>query len=364
MAGKNRRQIQYTVPLVHVVLMDFGGDGHFRDALPKIQLLSIVPDAYLPLVGAGAERERREGVGEEVDAGFERELLGGAGPHQLALGIEERDAVLATGDGLGQLDDEIDGDGPERGEKMWLIGRRTSDFPLKETALRGEGAVPRWDVAVAAGHGGFIGGGDFVGGAVLADRAIVDPDDAVAKSPDLIELMGDEDDGAAGAGDVTHLSEAFLLEIDIANGEDFIDEENFRLEMGGDGKGQADVHAGGVVLDGSVDEFFELGEGHDFVEFAGDFALAHAQDGAGEESVFAAGEFGVEAGADFEEAADAAADFGVASGGAGDLGEDFEQGGLAGAVAADEAEDFAFANVEGDVFEGPEGFLGGAAERF
>src|SRR5258708_10262862 len=133
--------------------------------------------------------------------------------------------------------------------------------------------------------------------------------------------------------------------------------------MGGDGEGEADVHAGGVVLDGGVNEFFEFGEGHDFIEFADDFRFAHAEDGAGEKRVLPAGELGMKAGADFEERADAAVDFGPAGGGAGDAGKDFEKSGFAGAVAADEAEDFAFADFEGDVFEGPKGFVLRAAEH-
>src|SRR5260370_958763 len=172
-------------------------------------------------------------------------------------------------------------------------------------------------VGVSGGHGRFVGGDDFMGGAVLANGGGVNPDDAMAEAADLIELMGDEDDGAAGAGDVTHFAHALLLKTDVADGEDFIDEENFRLEMGGDGEGQAHVHAGGVVLDGGVDEFFELGEGHDFIEFADDLRLAHAEDGAGEKGILASGQLGMKAGADFEEGADAAVDFGPAGGGAG-----------------------------------------------
>ena len=93
--------------------MDFRGDGHFRGAIPMVQHLAIVPETRLPLVGARAKRERGERVREDVDAGIEGELLGGAGPYQQALRIEERDAVLAVGDGLSQLDSEIDGDGAE-----------------------------------------------------------------------------------------------------------------------------------------------------------------------------------------------------------------------------------------------------------
>src|SRR5581483_6856093 len=97
-------------------------------------------------------------------------------------------------------------------------------------------------------------------------------------------------------------------------------------------------------------------------ELGGDFAASHAEDGAGEKGVFAAGEFRMEACADFEEGADAAADFGETGGGAGDAGEDFEEGGFAGAVASDEAEDFAFADLERDVAESPEKLVLGAAK--
>ena len=66
---------------------------------------------------------------------------------------------------------------------------------------------------------------------------------------------------------------AFTLKFDVADGEDLVDEEDFGFEMGGDGEGQADVHAGGVVLDGSVNEFFGFSEGHDFVELTAISAL-------------------------------------------------------------------------------------------
>ena len=164
-------------------------------------------------------------------------------------------------------------------------------------------------------------------------------------------------------GDFAHFAEAFLLEGGVADGEDFVDEEDFGFEVGGDGEGQADVHAGGVALDGRVDEFLDFGEGDDLVELAGDFALAHAEDGAVEEDVFAAGELGMEAGADFEQAADAAVNVGVADGGLGDARKNLEQRGFAGAVAADEAEDFAFLHFEGNVLERPERFVRPAAQQ-
>src|SRR5205823_14048434 len=135
--------------------------------------------------------------------------------------------------------------------------------------------------------------------------------------------MAHENNGASALGHVAHLAETFFLEVDVADGQNLIDEKNFRLEMGGDGEGQADVHAGGVVLNGGVNEFFELGEGHNLIEFADDFALAHAKDGAGEERVFAPGQLRMEARADFEERADTAINLSPAGRGAGNGGEDF-----------------------------------------
>src|SRR2546421_2720005 len=174
--------------------------------------------------------------------------------------------------------------------------------------------------------------------------------------------MADEDDGAASAGHVAHFAKAFLLKIDVSDSQDFIHEKNFRLEIRSNGKREAHVHSGRVVLCGRVNKFLKLGEGNDLVELAGDLLLAHAQDGAGEEGVFAASELGMEASADFEEGTDAAVNFRPASRGTSDAGENLEEGGFARAVAADDTEDFAFAHFEPHVFQGPEGLVFGAAE--
>ena len=126
-------------------------------------------------------------------------------------------------------------------------------------------------------------------------------------------------------------------------------------------EGQAHLHAAAVVLQGSIEEAFHFGEGYDLVELPADFCGAHAEDGAAHEHIFASGELGVETGADFEKAADAAVKLGVSFGGAGDAGEDFQQRALAGAVAADQADHFAFFYVEADVFQRPD--VGRAAVR-
>ena len=62
----------------------------------------------------------------------------------------------------------------------------------------------------------------------------------------------------------------------------------------------------------------------------------------------------MEAGADLQQRADAAVELGAAGGRLRDPREDLQQGALAGAVAADDADDLAALDLEGDVLEGPE----------
>src|SRR6266853_5909287 len=108
--------------------------------------------------------------------------------------------------------------------------------------------------------------------AVHTNLARVNPNPAAGEAANLIELMRDEDDCASCAGDIAHLAEAFFLEIYVTDGQDFIDEENLRLEVSSDSESQADVHASGVVLNGGVNKLFEFGKRYDFIELAFDFA--------------------------------------------------------------------------------------------
>jgi hypothetical protein len=107
----------------------------------------------------------------------------------------------------------------------------------------------------------------------------------------------------------------------------------------------------------------EFSKSDNFVEFAGDFPLAHAENGAAEIGVLASGELGMKASADFEKAADAAANFRPAGSGTSDAGKDFEESGFSGTVAADQSKDFTLGNFEGNVFEGPETFFAIGAEK-
>src|SRR5262249_31354579 len=101
-------------------------------------------------------------------------------------------------------------------------------------------------------------------------------------------------------------------------------------------------------------ELLELGEGDDLVEFAVDLGLPHAEDDAVEIDVLAAGELGVESGADLQERGEPAAEPGGTRGRFDDPAEDLQEGGLAGPLAADDSDDLAPPDPEGDVLQGPE----------
>src|SRR5262249_8463772 len=198
------------------------------------------------------------------------------------------------------LEAKLNGCGSKFCEDVQAAADRFGNFPLAEASFGAGAAMLPGDVLLSASHGGFVGGDNLVSGAVLADVAVVDPDDAIAEAANLVELMGDEDDSAASACDVAHFAEALFLEIYIAYGQNLVDEKDFGFEMGGDCEREADIHAAGVVLDRGFDEFLEFGEGDDFLELAADFFFAHTKNGAGEKSVFAAGELGMKTRADFK----------------------------------------------------------------
>src|SRR5665213_4072642 len=114
-------------------------------------------------------------------------------------------------------------------------------------------------------------------------------------------------------------------------------------------EGKADIHAGGIVLDGGVEKLLDLGEGDDLVEFAFDLGVFHAEDGAVHVDVFAAAEFGVKSGADFQQRGDTTAKAGDAFGRLGDPAEKLEQRAFPGAVATDKAHDFTALDLKRNV---------------
>ena len=191
----------------------------------------------------------------------------------------------------------------------------------------------------------FIGGGDGFGVAVESNLAVFDEDGAVAEFDDVVHVVSNQDDGLI-AVERSKVIVAFLLEGSVSDGENFVEEKDVAFGTDGNGKGEANLHSGGIIFELLVLEFFELGESPDFFVHIIDFFAGEAEEGAIKINIFAAGEFGVEANAKFNKGDESAVDGDFAFFGVVDAGESFEQGGFAGAIAPDDADEFAFFDVE------------------
>src|SRR3954462_11992817 len=116
--------------------------------------------------------------------------------------------------------------------------------------------------------------------------------------------------------------------------------------MRGDGKRESDVHAAAVAFDGGVEEFIDFGKGDDFVELSFYFSALHAEDCAVQEDVFASGQFGMEAGANFQQTRHAPFDPDSAFGWFGDAAKYFQKSALTGPISSNDSDDLAGPNLK------------------
>jgi len=212
---------------------------------------------------------------------------------------------------------------------------------------------------------GVVGGDEFIGFSVQKDFAFVDDDDAMADAFDDVENVGAVDDGFAFTGE--GLDEGFEADggVGVEAVEGFIEENDGGIVEKRGGDDDFAAHAFGV----SAEEFFgegleaEIEEGDELLDAFARGIGRDAVEGGDHFEVFEAGEgfedcagIGDEADAffDFEGVAEQveAADGGGAAGGFEHSGEHFKSGGFAGAVGAEEADDLAGRDFEGDGVDG------------
>src|SRR5262249_29687445 len=114
------------------------------------------------------------------------------------------------------------------------------------------------------------------------------------------------------------------------------------------------IHPARIMLDGCTQKLFDFRERHDFIKLLLDLALAHAKDGATKVDVFGSGQFGVEAGTNFEKASNASIDFRGTSGRLCDARKDFQEGRFPCAIAANQPDHLATANFQRSVSQRPD----------
>ena len=187
--------------------------------------------------------------------------------------------------------------------------------------------------------------------AVEDQPAVVEDERPVADLAGGLGGVGDEHDRAALGLELLDPAQAFHLERLVADGEDFVDEEDVGVEVDGHGEAEAHVHPRRVVLDRFVDELGELGELDDVVEDPVDLLAAHAVEGGVDVDVLPAGQVGVEAGAELQQRRESAADADLAGGRGEDAGDALEQRRLARAVVAEDAERLALLDRDVDPVE-------------
>src|ERR1700704_1028899 len=110
------------------------------------------------------------------------------------------------------------------------------------------------------------------------DLSVTEQDATRAKVADRVNVVAYENDGTPFfRRDVFHLSHTLFLKLGVADSKDFIDQQNFRIEMGRDGKGEPHVHAARVSFHRRIEKLLDLGEGDNVVEFSADFGPGHAE---------------------------------------------------------------------------------------
>ena len=136
-------------------------------------------------------------------------------------------------------------------------------------------------------------------------------------------------------------AEALALERLVADGEDLVEQQDVRVEEGGDREAEPHRHPRRVRPHGPVDRVLELRERDDLVEPLPDVGAAEALDRAVQEDVLAPGEVEVEPGAELEQRADPPLRAHASGRRLDDPGDEPQQRRLARAVAPDEPDGLA-----------------------
>ena len=169
---------------------------------------------------------------------------------------------------------------------------------------------------------------------------------------DRAHLVGDEDDRLAFGFHLVEGVGALLLEGGVAHRQHLVDQEHVGVDLHHHRERESDQHPGGVVLQLQVGEFAQLGEVDHRVEPVAHLLRGEAHHHPVEDDVLARGQLVVEADPELDEGGETACYLDRPGIGFVDARQQLQQGALAGAVATDDAEELALADLEGDAVEG------------
>src|ERR1051325_5941128 len=147
-----------------------------------------------------------------------------------------------------------------------------------------------------------------------------------------------------------------LLERRVSDGENLIQQQDIRIQVGSDRESQTHVHARRVTLNRCINKLPELRKVYNAVELLGDLSSQHAENRTVQINVLAPGKLRMKTGADFYQRGKPAVDHDFAGTRSRNSGEQLEDRALAGAVVTDDAERFRSLHVETYILECPKVF--------
>ena len=186
------------------------------------------------------------------------------------------------------------------------------------------------------------------------DHALVEEERPGAHRFHQAGVVAHEADRLPGRLELVDLPDAPVAKDRVPDGERFVHEEHVGIDVDGGREGQPHEHPARVGLHRLIDEVPDLREGLDRREPLEHLLAPEAHDRAVHEHVLAAGELGVEAGAQLEQRGDAALHAHLPARRPDDPGDDLEERALARAVHADDAEGRAARDLDAHVPERPQ----------
>ena len=181
--------------------------------------------------------------------------------------------------------------------------------------------------------------------------SLVEKNDTVTVLGYRAEVMADEEDRLPGLLELLELVVALGLEEDVTDGESFIDDEDLRVDIDRDGKGEADEHTGGIGLHGLIDEITDVRERDDVVEPRIHLLAGESHDRPVHIDVLEPCIFLIETSAQLEQGRNSSADSHTAFGRVQNAGYDLKDRGLSGTVGPDDAHALPSSHIEADVLQ-------------
>src|SRR5208337_3925436 len=129
------------------------------------------------------------------------------------------------------------------------------------------------------------------GGPVERDLTVPKQDPAATQFIDARHIVAHEQNRASlPPADLLHFAKTLALKLRIANGQDFVDDQDLGLKMCRDREGQSHIHTATVALNGRIQELLNAGELDDPIELPLDLTPRHAKNGAVQKNILTAGE--------------------------------------------------------------------------